>query len=853
MLIRIALVFCVSLPAKGQQLQPVQPILSEAYQKMLQKNTPLGNRQADSSINSLKHSSFINDANGYYYSQGSSTQKITVKGNKIKISPYVHKQLVISGTYTGSFTAVSANRQPQLQQEYAQGRSLEGALVWQGAETNEIFSYGPRLSQLEYDGQPYPYDIYGKLVPKGTGKQIQASAYNNSILQQTYEWKQRLVAMAVLRENHVQKYYTKLTVAQSTDQLVIKDNKNSGHTIGFTAGATILKKISLVAGIESHQQHFTNGNRNGFLNRVYQQSLVTPASFSNGQGFTLTNEQRSYSNQHDNPLFLLNKTNPYKYSNQQAQFSAEYKGNKTSFKSIYTAAQTGILNDESYQPGTVFFSAGVNNYRQQENKIKTLINSFNYRSSWRNNWQHTVNASINNNWSSVQVNYPVQPANYHWKRKTTDAAFEYKLHWTSRGSFETGMSLGNNFYSSSTATKMYAWLPTAGVYVIWRRVLQNGYIRLFANTKRLATEPSLTQSYAGISTLEWRTEDAMRFLPGKEVNQFNGLTAESHTSYNAGVEFNYSHWLNFNANVFVTHVKDGIFPTLSATGIVLKNMAGYQNSGIELQLYNRLRLNENYGNFFSNSLSFFLNRNTVTTIASGFENSALAGFSNVHKALVKGQPVGSIVGADYLYDEQRRKIIGADGYPTAGNDLMLIGNPVPDFTMKLTQSLAYKRFSFVVDWEWRKGGDIWNGTRAALDYYGRSASSAKQRNTKNFVFEGVTETGAVNTAPVDFYNPANPVEQNRWVRYGYTGIAKDYIEKGSFIKLNNIAVAYSIPVKKWLRKVEVTAAAGNLFIWTAYKGVDPAQLFYDQPAADGLDFFNLPSLKRYSLTVTVLF
>ena len=53
--------------------------------------------------------------------------------------------------------------------------------------------------------------------------------------------------------------------------------------------------------------------------------------------------------------------------------------------------------------------------------------------------------------------------------------------------------------------------------------------------------------------------------------------------------------------------------------------------------------------------------------------------------------------------------------------------------------------------------------------------------------------------------------------------------------------------------MEVTAAAGNLFIWTAYKGVDPAQLFYDQPAADELDFFNLPSLKRYSLTVTVLF
>jgi len=853
MVIRTALTLFISLPAIAQQQQRVDPILSPAYQKLVQKNLVTGNPGADSSISSLKHSTLINGESYYYYAQSGSIQKVTVQGNKLKLSPYVHQQLIISGSYTGSFSAVSATRQPLLQQEYAQGRSINGAVSWLGAETNEVFSYGPRLSQLEYDGELYAYDTNGKLVPRGTGKQIQANIYHNSILQQAHEWKQRLDARAEWRENQVQKYYTKISLEQSEERLLIKDNKNNGHTIGITAGATVFKNLYLVAGIDNQQLRFTNGNRNGFLNRVYQQSLLTPVSFSNDQGFVLNNNQRSFSNQHDNPNFLLNKINPSQYNYRQVQFSAEYKWKRISFKSMYTAAQANQLNDENYQPGTVFFAAGISNYRQQENKIKTLINSFSYQSNWRGNWQHSINASINNSWSNVQVNYRSPTSNYQWQRNTGDAAFLYNFNLRSDGYFETGVSIGNNFYWSSTTTTNHTWLPTAGVYAKWTRILQKGYLRLFANTKRLVTEPALTQSYSGISSLELRTDEAMRFLPVKEVAGFNGIAAERHTQYNTGIEFNYAHWLNFTANLYITHVKDAVFPSLTPTGIVLKNMASYRNHGIELQLNNRIFLKNNYQHYFSNTLSFFLNRNSVTAIASGFEKTALAGFSNVHKALIKGQPAGSIVGTDYLYDEQGRKIIGADGFPKAGSQLTVIGNPIPDFTMKLTQSLAYKRFSFVVDWEWRKGGDVWNGTRAVLDYYGRSAASAEQRSTRNYVFEGVTENGAVNTTAVDFYQPALPIEQNRWVRYGYTGVSKDYIEKGSFIKLNNIALAYSIPVKKWLRKLELTAAAGNLFIWTAYKGVDPAQLLYDQPGAEGLDFFNLPSLKRYSFTIAVLF
>jgi hypothetical protein len=852
MLIRIVLSLFICMPAIAQQQQEIKPILSDAYKRLIQKKISAGNLLSDSSNANLKTSTLTMGSYFYYNYQNGGIEKITIQNNKIKLSPLVARELIISGTYTGAINIVAANKQPLVQNEYAQGRSLNGEVVWRGAETNDLFSYGPKLSQLEYDGQPYLYDTNGKLVTKGTGKQIPANAYNNSILQNATEWKQRLVVIAELKEKQVQKYYTKLTVAQSREQLIIKHNNNSNYSVGFTGGATFLNYLKLVAGVEIQEQDFTTGNRNGFFNRVYQQSLLTPVSFSNNEGTILNGRQRSFNSINDNPLFLLEKDNPAHYYNIQTQFSAEYRFRKILLKTIYTPSQSKQENSESYRPGTVFFSAGINNKRLQKNKNKALLNNFSYSNWWGRHWQQDIAFSITNNWADVSVDYPDQPASYRWKRNTTDAALLLKSNWRNDGYFQTGFSVGNNFYYSSTATKNYLWLPTLGAYVKWSNLFKKGYLRLFVNTKKLAIEPLLTQSYTGISSLELNATDAMRFFPLKEVKSFDGLAAEQHTQYNAGFQFSYSYWLDFSATVYITNVKNALFPTHSPSGISLKNMADYRNAGIEMQFYNSIKIKDNYRNIFANTISFFLNRNIITGIDSRFDNSPIAGFSNIHKTLIKGKAVGAITGNDYLYNTNGKKIIGADGFPIAGNRLEVIGNPIPDFTMKFTQSITYNRLSFVADWEWRKGGDIWNGTRAVLDYYGRSSSSAEQRNIKGYVFDGVTESGVVNNTAVDFYNPSLPVEQNRWVRYGYSGVAKDYIEKGSFIKLNNIAFSYRIPVK-WLRKLELTASASNLFIWTAYKGVDPGQVFFDQPYAEGLDFFNLPSLKRYSLSITAQF
>ena len=46
----------------------------------------------------------------------------------------------------------------------------------------------------------------------------------------------------------------------------------------------------------------------------------------------------------------------------------------------------------------------------------------------------------------------------------------------------------------------------------------------------------------------------------------------------------------------------------------------------------------------------------------GYDQLAIAGFSDIHKTLIVGQPVGLITGSRYLRDPAGRLMIGSDGF-----------------------------------------------------------------------------------------------------------------------------------------------------------------------------------------------
>ncbi|KQM55203.1 hypothetical protein ASE55_07085 [Chryseobacterium sp. Leaf201] len=81
-----------------------------------------------------------------------------------KIRPLDQEHLIINGSFTTSFDIKSRNAIPRTQSRFVQGRSENGLLVWKGPETGELFSFGPDISTLAFDHQPYEYDGNGRLV-----------------------------------------------------------------------------------------------------------------------------------------------------------------------------------------------------------------------------------------------------------------------------------------------------------------------------------------------------------------------------------------------------------------------------------------------------------------------------------------------------------------------------------------------------------------------------------------------------------------------------------------------------------------------------------------------------------------
>src|SRR5690606_10325597 len=110
------------------------------------------------------------------------------------------------------------------------------------------------------------------------------------------------------------------------------------------------------------------------------------------------------------------------------------------------------------------------------------------------------------------------------------------------------------------------------------------------------------------------------------------------------------------------------------------------------------------------------NKNEVTKLAGGATYYALAAFQGgVEFGAEVGQPLGVLVGTDYVYDEATgERVVGANGYWKRAPGKSTIGNVNPDWTGGLRNTFTYKNLSmsFLIDVQ--KGGNVWS-----LDtYYG---------------------------------------------------------------------------------------------------------------------------------------
>jgi hypothetical protein len=414
------------------------------------------------------------------------------------------------------------------------------------------------------------------------------------------------------------------------------------------------------------------------------------------------------------------------------------------------------------------------------------------------------------------------------------------------------LHLTNRFYFSNTAKERRAFLPGISGFVCLQDAfgLESVFAKFGASYHQFASESPVGASYSQHGLLKLTTAEALQYLPVAEAEGFDVLSLISHKEWSADLQLRYKNRLTLGVDVFKRITQNDVFPFIENGVLQLGNLANHQNTGVEIEAGYHT-----YAQGFqtSHQASFAMNRSRVTAVKDRYDYTPIAGFENVHKALVKGQALGAIVGNRYLRNASGQMIIGTDGFPLVDQENGVVGNPIPDFVMKTANSLGWKRLLLSIDVEWKKGGDVWNGTQAALDYYGRSKTSGDLRGTTGYVFSGVKVDGHPNKIPVSFYDVALPLEKNRWVRYGHSGVAEEYIENGDHIRINNLSLAYRLTSRKYIQSVTFSLYANNLLLWTAYSGGDPARLLYDTANTSGLDFLNLPSAKSFGCQVSLQF
>lgn len=854
------LLLCAGFPLWAAS-QEVKPVLSADYQARIHKDTSHRLRLTlTDTTHSMRHAPLRYTQ--YNFNNQFKVGKIRVnRANELIFRPVYPKSVTYAGNASISIGLQIPGQQPATQQEYVQGRSISGGLQWQGPETGELLSYGPSIHTLEYDGSIYDWDQNGRLIPGGGGNDgggKKASPYSNSILRNGASIITAVSLFTRYRKNGNSLFSTTLRAADGREQTIVRGNNNRTGNFSFiTDWQRHSTSISITFSIR--EERSTHSNRNGFLNRVYQNSMTTPVSFSNSQGTLLRNGQRSYSSEADNPLFLLgDDTHAFRQQQQNIYLTAEQKINKFKLRLAQSLDLRRQLSREGYRPGTAFFPTGLNQQRSTLDQnywlSTTLTREIRIPGNYKFSAQGQFSYIYTSNRSSIHYSFAHKDYRYH-RRLHEPGIFlsaDYK-----NGKTESGIRMSARSYFSGTAARSAAVLPNVSGYT-WLRNLFNRHhleIKLMGAFSRFNSELPLSTSVAGNSLLQYSSANAGLYQPVDEINSFDRVLPERHSEITLGTQIVFLKGTNLFFNYFVRNTRDDLLPVPAASGgFNLVNMASYRNRGFELEFTHGPWIFKSQKFGLANTLSLTRNRNLVTSVKEGYNHSPIAGFSNVHKTLVQGQPLGVISGNSWLRHQNGQLLIGQDGFPLVNPALSVIGDPNPDFIVKLNQYFSFKRvLELRIDWQWQKGGDAWHGTNALLDYTGRSAASGAQRGISGYVFNGVHADGSKNTTPVQFYNPLLPVEQNRWVRYGPAGVAEDYIVPADHIRIQQISISFKPAMRKKIKELVFTLYAGNIPVWTATKGIDAGQLLYDIPGSGGLQYFNLPAVRTFGFSSSIQF
>lgn len=362
------------------------------------------------------------------------------------------------------------------------------------------------------------------------------------------------------------------------------------------------------------------------------------------------------------------------------------------------------------------------------------------------------------------------------------------------------------------------------------------------------------------------------------------ILPEMSKSSEVGLEL---HFFNHRLNLDVAYYTNDSFNQIlsprgpQSTGFIFCsiNAGNVLNRGLEFSLSGTPVETKNFT--WESALNIAGNRGTMNGLPAGMDVMYVTDvqYGSAKAASFSGGDFMAICGSKWLRSPNGDVVLDANGFPRQDPATAIqVGNREAKFNGGWNNTFTWKGLSLNMLWEFRVGGDVFNGTKYAMTQNGTSQFSADVRN-QPLTITGVKETGKdADGNPVygevtsKTWNPDENYEFNGKMVSGqniiksyYTGAynyeTRNWITNVNSLRLRTLSLSYDLPKRllestKVIKRASVSAIANNLLLFTNYDG-DPEVAASGSgrggSSSVGFDYCGVPAISSFTFGVNLTF
>jgi TonB-linked SusC/RagA family outer membrane protein len=691
-----------------------------------------------------------------------------------------------------------------------------------------------------------------------------------------------------------------LSFGYNDNKGIIKNTGYKGYNLRFVSRLNIFTWLKMNAGVSlnyslsSLKEAATVNQTSPILVSLAKSPLLNPFRYDiNGNKLTTIAEVDEIGV--SNPLAVINN---YQANNGNYNFISmvdfETKINKNLTALSKFSISYNVLKEKIFMPNHgmehYYNMEAINVAKSTNNDLKTFYNNsyVTYRKSigkdhqissstgvnvqsnkFELDWGLTKNAHPNDQYQSIgngQNNLREIGGDnraWNWLSFYENFFYSYKDRYLFTGSLSMDGSsrIGDNAVNTvSIANNPFGFFYSGGI--AWRISGENFLknvswledLKIRFSTGKTGNddigESSATNYYQAV-----KFRETVGLFPAVLYN--DKLTYETLNQINSGLDISLlGNRLSFSFDVFKSETDNMLIysPVESYLGYDLRNenSGKIENAGWEFSTFMRIVDGESWKWDIQANLS--TNTNKVSEIKGG---SLITGIQGADIINTTGSPVNSFYGyvfkgvystneeavANNLVNDKYIRyqagdaifedISGPGGKPDSvinKYDKTIIGSPMPEFFGGITNAFSFKRLTLSTTLQFVSGNKVFNFLR-----YKNEAMTGLE-NQSHSVLNRWQKEGQQTEVPRALWN--DPI--------GNSAFSTRWIEDGSYLRIKNISLSYTIP-QHFLafRSAEFYIAANNILTISKYLGYDPEFGFSFSQMDQGVDYGQCPQPRQF--------